>query len=162
MNDAERELIYGKAMRSWQEGRLTEALSFMTELVEANQGVPRVIGTFCALRGGIHKDLGDQRAARRDFEFSIRIKPTSRLASAWYYNFLVESHQMLDANTEGLRYLKAIESRLELTSDTQSYVETILGNLGVVPGWGKRLNDKDVKIINERWQQLYRCEWKPG
>ena len=163
MNESERELTFSKAMQSWEEGRLTDALSYMTELVDANQGgEPGVIGTFCALRAEIHKDLGDERAARRDFDFAIRMKPTSRLASAWYYNFLVESHKMSDANREGLRYLTAIESKLELTADTQSYVDTILGNLDVVPGWAKRLHVKEVEVINRRWQQLHRCRWEPG
>jgi hypothetical protein len=160
ISEEEREL-YSEAMQNWKEGRLGVALSSMTESVDRSQGDPRVLGTFCSLRGGIHKDLGDVNAARRDFKVSVMMKPKSRLASALYYNFLVESGQMLEANEEGLRYLKAIEDSAELTDDTRSYVDIILLNLGEVPGWSRYLQAEATEVIKKRWKQLYDCEWAP-
>ena len=113
-------------MKNWQDGDLKAALSIMNKMIAQGS---LDLGALHLQRGSINKDLGDTTAALHDFKASSAIRPQSRLASACYYNMLVESGDFSAANTEGIRFLKVVEKRRQLSKDTQNYVETILSNL---------------------------------
>lgn len=161
MDDAQRNLLFDKAMDHYKKGRLDLALAGLNELVEASQGMPQVLVTFCALRAKIHQELGDARAARRDFQFTIQRKPWSWLASAWYYNFLIESRQMEEANREGLRYLWAVEDGVvESVQNVRDYLDLILTNLAQTPTLGRPFKPEEMELIRRRGRQVYQREFE--
>lgn len=150
MNSEADHELFNSASQKWKDGDLESALSIVTSLILKTDRDNADLAAYYSLRGGIYQELGVLSAAGADFKQLVMIKPASRLASAFYYNALIESDNLTEANLEGLRFLATIENRFDLTVDTQSYVDTILSNLFHSEDWSKNLLPKEIEMVTAR------------